>query len=315
MTLPGSGPTVGCVTQPKTAIPAVRPFPKTVIAVAAPSETMPSPVRDASRPRGGVPRPDTAWADWWAGTRRVDLWSTLAWYDIVLRYRRSLLGPLWITLSMGVLLLGMGPLYAGLFDVPLKRFLPHLALGIIFWHFFSTTLSDGCQVFIGASAFLKQGAVPRSVFVWRSLTRQLIFLAHHVVLYVPVAIWSGLPCSPRMFLVIPGLVVAMVNLHALSITLGFLSARFRDVPNIVTSSLQLLMFLTPVFWFPEKLPERSRFILYNPLAQLLDILRLPLMSDSPAAGTVWFLLYFTTLNIAVAAYLYRTCRRQVVYWV
>jgi lipopolysaccharide transport system permease protein len=258
---------------------------------------------------------ESDFADWWAGTQRVDLWSTLAWYDIVLRYRRSLLGPMWITLSMGLLLLGMGPLYAGLFGVPRERFYPHLALGIIVWNFFSTTINDGCQVFINAAAYLKQAAVPRSVFVWRSLARHLIFLAHHIVLYVPVAIWAGIQWSPRMLLVIPGLVVVIVNLHALSITLGFLSARFRDVPNIVTSSLQLLMFLTPVFWLPEKLPERSRFILYNPFAQLLDMLRLPLMGSLPASGTIWFLLYFTTLNVAVAAYLYRSCRRQVVYWV
>ncbi len=258
---------------------------------------------------------ETAWDDWLAGTLRVDLWSTLAWYDIVLRYRRSLLGPLWITLSMGMLLLGIGPLYAGLFGVPLTRFYPHLALGIIFWNFFSTALNDGCQVFVGAAAYLKQGSVPRSALVWRSLARHLLFLAHHIVLYIPVAIWAGVGWSPRMLLVIPGLIVVIINFHALSTTLGFLSARFRDVPNIVTSSIQLLMFLTPVFWFPEKLPERARFILYNPLAQLLDIVRLPLMGGLPAPGTIWFLIYFTTLNLAVAALLYRACRRKVVYWV
>lgn len=261
------------------------------------------------------PPAKTAWADWWSGTRHVDLWGTLAWYDIVLRYRRSLLGPLWITLSMGVMLLGMGPLYAALFGVPLARFYPHLALGIIFWNFLSTSINDGCQVFINAASYLKQGVVPRSVFVWRSLARHLFFLAHHLVLYVPVAIWAGLTWSPQMLLVFPGLVVVVVNLHALSITLGLLSARFRDVPNIVASSLQLLMFLTPVFWFPEKLPERSRFILYNPLAQLLDVLRLPLLGGYPAPGTLRFLLYFTALNVAVAALLYARLRRQVVYWV
>jgi lipopolysaccharide transport system permease protein len=275
----------------------------------------------SAQPAAGHVRPEwlepaeTAWGDWWAGTRHADLWGTLAWYDIVLRYRRSLLGPWWITLSMGAMLLGMGPLYAALFGVPLARFYPHLALGIIFWNFLSTSINDACQVFITAAAYLKQGAVPRSVFVWRSLARQLFFLAHHLVLYLPVAIWAGLSWNPRMLLVFPGLLVVIVNLHALSITLGLLSARFRDVPNIVSSSLQLLMFLTPVFWFPEKLPERSRFILYNPLAQLLDILRLPLLGGAPAPGTVRFLLYFTALNVAVAALLYGRLRRQVAYWV
>ncbi len=279
--------------------------------------TAPSELRqDPLWQRPGLKRiPDGAFADWWAGTCKIDLWGTLAWYDIVLRYRRSMLGPLWITLSMGALLLGMGPLYAALFGVPLARFYPHLALGIIFWNFFSSSINEGCQVFIGASSYLKQGSVPRSVFVWRSLARHLLFLFHHSVLYLPVALWAGLGWSPRMLLVFPGLVVVVVNLHAISITLGFLSARFRDVPNIVASSLQLLMFLTPIFWFPEKLPGRAKFILYNPLAQLLDIVRLPLLGGLPAVGTLWFLLLFTILNVALAAGLYATCRRQVVYWV
>ncbi len=269
----------------------------------------------ASRIGGSVAPADSAWADWWAGTRRVDLWGTLAWYDIVLRYRRSLLGPWWITLSMGAMLLGMGPVYAALFGEPLARFYPHLALGIIFWNFLSTTINDGCQVFIGSAPFLKQGSVPRSVFVWRSVSRHLMFLLHHLILYLPVAIWAGLRWNPRMLLVLPGLLIVLVNLHALAITLGFLSARFRDVPNIVTSSLQMLMFLTPVFWFPDKLPARAKFILYNPLAQLLDVVRLPLLGGLPTSGTLWFLLYFTMLNAALAAVLYTTCRRRVVYWV
>jgi lipopolysaccharide transport system permease protein len=261
------------------------------------------------------PPHDTAWGDWWAGTRQVDLWSTLAWYDIILRYRRSMLGPIWITLSMGILLLGMGPLYAGLMDVPMETFFPHLTLGIVLWNFFSTTLNEACQIFIGAAAYLKQAAVPRSVFVWRSLARHVIFLAHHGLLYIPVAIWAGITWSPRMLVAVGGLVVVIVNLHAFSITLGFLSARFRDVPNIVGSSLQLLMFLTPVFWFPEKLTQRPRFVLYNPFAQLLDIVRVPLMGGLPAPGTLWFLGFFTILNVAVAAIVYRRCRRHVVYWV
>jgi lipopolysaccharide transport system permease protein len=285
--------------------------------VTAPADIASRPAPPAARHAGPERlRPaETAWGDWWAGTRHVDLWGTLAWYDIVLRYRRSLLGPWWITLSMGAMLVGMGPLYAALFGVPLARFYPHLALGIIFWNFLSTTINDGCQVFIAAAPYLKQGAVPRSVFVWRSLARQVFFLAHHLMLYLPVAIWAGVRWSPQMVLAVLGLLVAIINLHALSITLGLLSARFRDVSNIVSSSLQLLMFLTPVFWFPEKLPERSRFILYNPLAQLLDVLRLPLLGGYPAPGTALFLLYFTVLNVAVAAVLYARLRRQVVYWV
>jgi lipopolysaccharide transport system permease protein len=51
----------------------------------------------------------------------------------VLRYRRSMLGPLWLTLSMGVMIGGMGPLYSVALRHRTVEFFPHLALGVIFW--------------------------------------------------------------------------------------------------------------------------------------------------------------------------------------
>lgn len=255
-----------------------------------------------------------AWRDWWAGTRNVALWLTLAWYDVTLKYRRSMLGPLWITLSMGAMLLGMGPLYSVLFNVPLQRFYPHLALGIIFWNFFTASITDGCNVFIASAPYLKQSEFPRSAFVWRVLARQVINLAHHIILFIPIAFWAGITPSWQMLLFVPGFIVVLINLHAASITLGIMCARFRDVGPIVASVLQLLMFLTPVFWFPDKLPERAKFILYNPLAQMLDVVRLPLLGGYPTTGTCWFLLDLTCLNVAIAALLYTFRRRQIVYW-
>jgi lipopolysaccharide transport system permease protein len=255
-----------------------------------------------------------AWSDWLEGTRNVPLWWTLAWYDTVLRYRRSILGPLWLTISMGLLLIGTGPLYSALFHVPLERFFPHLTLGIIFWTFFTTTITDGCNVFIGAASYLKAGEFSGSVFVWRTLARNVIQLLHHLVLFVPVALWSGIRPTPLMLQVLPGAVFVLVNLHAVCISLGVICARFRDVTLIMTSVLQMLMFLTPVFWLPEALPSRAKFVLYNPLAQMLDVVRLPLLGGHVAPGTWRFLGLFTILNVAVAAGLYARNRRRIVYW-
>ncbi len=257
----------------------------------------------------------TGWSDWWRGTCAADVWWTLAWYDTVLRYRRSVLGPLWITLSMGALLLGMGPLYSVLFQVPLDRFFPHLALGIIFWQFISAAINDSCGIFVNAAPYLKQAVFPPSLFVWRTLAKNAIQWAHHMVLFVPVAAWAGIPWSPRMLLFLPGMALVLVNLHALGISLGIVATRFRDVAQIVATSLQMMMFLTPVFWFPDALPQRAHAILYNPLAQLLDVVRLPLLGAAPAPGTWWFLAFFTCVNVAVAAALYEAKRQRIVYWV
>jgi len=257
----------------------------------------------------------TAWDDWFTGTRHAEIWLSLAWYDVLLRYRRSLLGPLWLTLSMGALIMGMGPLYATLFNTQLSTFFPHLTLGIIFWSYFAGVVGEGCSTFISAASYLKQAPYSRSIFSWRLIARHTIHLLHHIVLFIPVAAWARIAPSPHFLLVLPGLALVVLNLHALTLTLGFLAARFRDVPQIASSILQLLMFVTPVFWLPDALPNRARFILYNPLAAWLELLRAPLLGRPPLLIHWQVAVIFSAINIAIACIMYIRYRQRIVYWV
>ncbi|MBS0343286.1 MAG: ABC transporter permease [Proteobacteria bacterium] len=256
----------------------------------------------------------SAWADWWEGTRRTDIWWTLAWFDIVLRYRRSMLGPLWLTLSMAAMIGGMGPLYSSLFGTELSKFFPHLALGLIFWTTFASMITDSCNAFINSGNYLKQSYFPISMFVWRGMSRNLIQFAHQIILYVPVAIWAGISLKIHALLFIPAFVLFLLNAHALGLVLGFVCTRYRDVAQIVTSVMQMLMFLTPVFWLPENLPNRAKLVLWNPLAQMLDLLRAPLMGGISDSHNWIGLLIWTALNLTLACWLFSKYRRRVVYW-
>jgi lipopolysaccharide transport system permease protein len=256
----------------------------------------------------------TAWSDWWEGTRRTDIWWTLAWFDIVLRYRRSMLGPLWLTLSMAAMIGGMGPLYSSLFGAELSKFFPHLALGIIFWSLFSSLVNEGCNVLASSGNYLKQGYFPISLFVWRSMSRNIIQFLHQIVIYIPVAVWAGISLSWSALLVLPAFLLLLINAHAIGLALGLVCTRFRDVTQIVTSVMQMLMFLTPVFWLPESLPDRARYILYNPLAQMLDLLRTPLMGGEASLHSWIGILGWTAASVIGSALLFRKYRRRVVYW-
>ena len=253
--------------------------------------------------------------DFVEGTKAWESWLTLAWYDVLLRYRRSMLGPLWITLSMGIMLLGIGPLYSMIFGVPMRRFFPYVTLGIIFWQFISTTLTDGCTCISSGGRYLKQSPVPLNEFVWRVLAKHVIQLAHHVVLFVPVAIWSGVPVGIETLAFVPGFLILAGTLQAGCMACGILCARYRDVNQVVVSVLQMAMFLTPVFWYPEGDAARSRLVAWNPCVALLDVVRQPLLGEAVAprswaiaAGTFAALLVLATMLVA-------RCRQRVVYWI
>lgn len=257
----------------------------------------------------------SALADWLRGTRRIGTWLPLAWYDVRLRYRRSMLGPLWLTISMGAMLVGMGPLYAALFNVPMDTFFPHLALGLVFWMFISATINESCGVFTQSASYLKHADTPLSLFVWRMVARQLVQLAHHALLYLPIAWWAGIYPSAAMLLFIPGLALVVFDLHAIALTLGIVCARFRDVTQIVASLVGFLLFLTPVVWQPDKLPDRLRFVLNNPFAVLLTLVRDPLLGKVVPLET-WGMALGWSIAIAIVAFLvFAWKRRQVVYWV
>jgi len=257
----------------------------------------------------------TAGHDWWLGTSRIGVWWPLAWFDISLRYRRSMLGPWWITISMGMMLMGMGPLYAALFAIPINTYFPSVTLGLIFWTFISTTIIDSCAVFTAASSYLKHSESPISLFVWRLLARNVIQLAHQFVLFVPVAILSGVTIGPSVLLFIPGFIILVINLHAIAISLGIICARFRDVAQIVASAVTFLMFLTPVVWMPESLPARAKFVLNNPFARFLALVREPLLGKVCGPEVWGAAIAWTVVNVLIAMAIFKWKRRQVVYWV
>jgi lipopolysaccharide transport system permease protein len=226
-----------------------------------------------------------------------------------------MLGPLWITVSMAAMLIGMGPLYSALFNIPRSEFFPHLTLGIIFWTFISTTLSDGCSVFINAARYLKQGDFSATLFAWRSITKNSLQLAHHLVLFIPVSMLCGTALSWNIIYLIPGFVAVLINLHLLTISLGIVCARFRDVVQMVTSAMQLLMFLTPVFWIPSPSTSAIATIRYNPFSHLLDVLRGPLLGQAPLPFTWIFIAGFTGANLVLAALLFGAKRHRLTYWI
>src|ERR1700704_5709966 len=82
------------------------------------------------------------------GVASVHVWPTLAWHEIRLRYRRSVLGPLWLTISTGCLIAGMGPLYGRLFGQELNSYFPHLAVSFVVWILIANLINEACTSFI-----------------------------------------------------------------------------------------------------------------------------------------------------------------------
>lgn len=250
------------------------------------------------------------------GVRRWYVWHRMGWQDTKLRYRRSMLGPFWLSISMGIMMIALGVLYSSLFKINIHDYMPFLAAGLVVWGLISTTLIEGCSVFIDAEGLIRNVSLPLSTYVYRILWRNLIVFAHNLVVYFGTALWFGLwPGMGMMLLAVVGLLLFLVNAIWAVLLMGILSARFRDIPPVVTSLIQVLFFFTPVIWKPELVADRVALIHFNPFAHMVEVMRAPLLGQLPNVENWLTVIAMAIIGWAVTLRLYMRLRHRISYWV
>jgi lipopolysaccharide transport system permease protein len=246
---------------------------------------------------------------------RWRFWTFLGWNDIAKQYRRSFVGPVWITLNTALFVVAFGFIGAQLFKMDVEDYLPYFSAGHVLFSFMSSLVNEGCGTFTGADAFLKQTPYPKLAFVLRVVWRNLIMLGHNMVIVLGVLAWSGRLGGVQWPWLALGLMLALLSATFVVAILGVLAARFRDVPMAVSSIMQISFFVTPVMWKTEQLTERAKIVVhFNPLASYLELLRAPLLGGVPD-WSVWVSAMWSCLALVlIFVALYVAARRRIVYW-
>jgi lipopolysaccharide transport system permease protein len=267
---------------------------------------------DASRPD----RRSRALSDLRLGFARWRLSWALAWLDIRNRYRGSVLGPFWLTLSTGAMVLGLGLLYSNLFRFDLAEYLPHLVVSLVMWNLIAQVINEATTSFTMAEPIIRQMPLPYTVHALRTVMRNSIVAAHNLPLILVVFLVSGWMPGAEVLLLPVGLLIIAVNAFAATMLLGMLCARFRDIGPIVGSVIQLAFFMTPVLWKPSLLaPHLQQLLLLNPFYTILETVRGPLVEGGgPPLAWVAALAY-TAVLLGVACLFFIRFRGRVAYWV
>ncbi|WP_345813077.1 ABC transporter permease [Paraburkholderia sp. PREW-6R] len=248
------------------------------------------------------------------GIKASRIWGTLGWHDIKQRYRRSVIGPFWFTLSTAIMVVVLGALYSTLLHQNIKDYLPYLAVGLVVWQYLGSMANEGCMAFIGSAYLIKQIRIPLTVHVCRIAWRNFAILLHSLPVVIVLMITFGKWPSWEFLLVPVGLVVLLLHGIWVGVALGVLCARFRDIPPIVTNLVQVVFFFTPVMWSPEILKDRAWVAEYNPLYHLIETIRAPL-TGRPVHWESWaWSIGLLVAGFAFAQYLMSRYRDRVPYW-
>lgn len=252
--------------------------------------------------------------DFTGGLSRYPLWHYLAHREVKLRYARSFLGPVWITLTMALWVTGLSLLYGGLFGASLGEVAPFITLGVIGWNFITTVMQEGCVSFVSARGYLLQSKMPLTTFTWLVFYRNVIILSHNMLVFFALVFIFQLWPNMNWLWILAGWPLVFLSGFSLCLLLAVLAARYRDITPLVSSVMTVGFFLTPVMWRPSDL-TKNRFIAdLNPFAQLLEVFRSPLLGERPSDYALIFAAC-TTLALLVAAFMaLATSKKRILYW-
>jgi ABC-type polysaccharide/polyol phosphate export permease len=262
-----------------------------------------------------TPHYGEAIADFVEGVRLIDLWGRMGWAETKRRYRRTVIGPFWASFSLAIFVGMMGVVWATIFKIDPKEYLPYLTSGMLVWLLLHAFITEGCQVFVASDILIKQLRINYSILLLAMIWRNLIAFGHNFVVYLAVALYCGVPLNANTLMIIPGLVFLCLNGIWIALVLGMLCARFRDFQQVVASLLQIAMFVTPIFWSPAQL-GRARITLVdaNLLYHYVEIVRDPLLGQPPSAES-WLVVGLATVaGWGLAIFLFGRFRRRIAYW-
>ncbi len=238
----------------------------------------------------------------------------LALNDINNRYRRTVLGPLWITLGQALTIGGFVLIFAHLLRSQPESYALYLAAGVPTWMLVSQNLSDMPLAFISAKPFIESFELPWLLHIWRRSFSYIIVFCHHLVTLAAIMLYEKVPPHWEMLYAVPALAIVTIGGAGLGMILAVLGARYRDLQPATLVASGILFLFTPIMWRAEQLHVNQWMYQFNPFYYCVELVRRPLLGEAPpyefwlgtAAGAIaLFVLGFTAFCLS---------RRRLYHW-
>lgn len=265
-----------------------------------------------------VSQPRLARQDIMDGIRKWPIWLMLAYQDIKLRYRRSVLGPFWLTISMAITVYSMGFLYSKLFHMQLDQYFPFLVAGMLGWSLISTIVMEYTDGLAASESLIKQIKLPYTLYIHRIICRNILIFFHNIFVIIPIMIiyHETAKINLNSLLLIPGLLIIYLNAITFGMILAMIGARFRDIAQIIKSLVQVIFFITPVMWGPEVLGagKHEWIIDFNPFYSFLQLIRAPLLGNTPTMKNMIMVAAMTVAGMIISWVMFSRYRSRIIYW-
>lgn len=239
-----------------------------------------------------------------------------AYNDIRQRYRRSFLGPWWITISTLILVATLSIIFSVVFKSSSNSYIGFLSIGIIIWRFIEMTLKDFCECFSKDSQMLKQININKSFFIYRTIIKNLIILVHNFVIIIFVIFIFDIKISYKLIFLLPGIILLINSLLWIGVIFSIICSRFKDFTEIITNLLQVIFYLTPIIWSTDIADGRyfDLLINLNPFYHMIELVRSPILSSENYSSFI-IVFIINMVGTFFSYFFFKKYENKIIFWV
>lgn len=250
--------------------------------------------------------------------RYRDLVRALVARELKVRYRRSAIGFVWTMLQPLLTMLVLQVVFSSVFrGFAITNYPVYALAGVMFWNFFSQSIVSSMNSLRGNAQLLQKLPVPKAVFPLANVISGVVNLAFALIPLLLILLVTGHPLTPALlFLPVAILIAALFTLGA-GLLLSPLAVFFSDVVELIGVILSLLMYLTPVFYPKEIVPEPLRWVVrYNPVRSILEVFRDPIyQGEIPPLSHLGVSVGIAVLVFALGFWVFRRSSDRIPFYV
>jgi ABC-2 type transport system permease protein len=201
------------------------------------------------------------------------LWAMVS-RDIKVKYRRSVLGLLWSILNPLFMMIIVSIVFSTIFRFEIEHFPIYYIVGVTLFNFVNEATTGGMNSIVNAAALIKKVYIPKYLFPLQKVVSSLTNLAFSLVAVAIVYVILQMPLHATIPLLVIPVFYASVFSLGLSLILSAATVFFRDIAHLYSVFIVAWMYLTPLFYPFELLPEIAQPILqFNPMLHFVNYAR------------------------------------------
>ncbi len=251
--------------------------------------------------------------DFILATQRWRDWFFLAWYDFKIPYQRTIIGPLWQMLQVGVWVAGLTIIFNQTEGRTTNYYIQYITCGVVFFGFISSIMTASPNLFLQYSQDILNIPMPLFIYVYRMVALNVLNLLFQLpVVFLVIVLVANV--NRYTLLSIPALLAYFITAIWVTLLLAILGSRFKDLKYTIASIMRLLFFFSPIFWVPVKGSFRETIAFLNPLTYFLEIIRSPLLGQLPSTAAWRNVLVINLFGIVITLAAFLSCRRRIPFW-